>query len=146
MSEYIERESAIAVIEEKQKELCPVGMYSRRSVYGSDREKFDAWQEIIDTLEAIPAADVREVVTCEECKFYKAENKGKPWKANRCYCTRSAAVATDPDDFCSRGERHSADMRICSTNHTNPATTGENREVSDVRAWLNNGAEMREES
>ena len=60
--EYIERDAAIAVIEEKQKELCPVGMYSRHAVYGSDREKFDAWQEIIDTLEAIPAADVRPVV------------------------------------------------------------------------------------
>ena len=61
-TEYIEREAAIAVIEEKQKELCPVGMYSRHAVYGSDREKFDAWQEIIDALEAIPAADVRPVV------------------------------------------------------------------------------------
>ena len=56
--EYIEREAAIAVIEEKQKELCPVGMYSRHAVYGSDREKFDAWQEIIDRFENITAADV----------------------------------------------------------------------------------------
>lgn len=62
MAECIEREAAISVIEEKQKELCPVGMYSRHAVYGSDREKFDAWQEIIDTLESIPAADVRPVV------------------------------------------------------------------------------------
>lgn len=61
MSEYIEREAAIAVIEEKQKELCPLGMYSRHAVYGSDREKFDAWQKIIDALERIPAADVRPV-------------------------------------------------------------------------------------
>ena len=61
MAEYIEREAAIAVIEEKQKELCPVGMYSRHAVYGSDREKFDAWEEIIEAIEAIPAADVRPV-------------------------------------------------------------------------------------
>ena len=59
--EYIEHEAAIAVIEEKQKELCPVGMYSRHAVYGSDREKFDAWEEIIEAIEAIPAADVRPV-------------------------------------------------------------------------------------
>ena len=59
--EFIEREAAIAVIEEKQKELCPVGMYSRHAVYGSDREKFDAWEEIIEAIEAIPAADVRPV-------------------------------------------------------------------------------------
>lgn len=61
-NDYISREAAIAVIEEKQKELCPVGMYSRHAVYGLDREKFDAWQEIIDTLERIPVADVRPVV------------------------------------------------------------------------------------
>lgn len=61
MAEYIEREAAIAVIEEKQKELCPVGMYSRHAVYGSDREKFDAWEEIIEAIEAIPAADVQPV-------------------------------------------------------------------------------------
>jgi DNA-directed RNA polymerase subunit RPC12/RpoP len=36
-------------------------MYSRHAVYGSDREKFDAWEEIIEALEAIPAADVAPV-------------------------------------------------------------------------------------
>lgn len=61
MAECIERETAIAIIEEKQKELCPVGMYSRHAVYGSDREKFDAWEEIIEAFEAIPAADVQPV-------------------------------------------------------------------------------------
>lgn len=59
MAEYIEREAAIAIIEEKQKELCPVGRYGRGYVYGSDREKYDAWDEIIDALENIPAADAQ---------------------------------------------------------------------------------------
>lgn len=62
MDEYIAREAAIAIIEEKQKELCPVGRYGRGYVYGSDREKYDAWDEIIDALENIPAADVAPVV------------------------------------------------------------------------------------
>ena len=62
MAEYIEREAAIAIIEEKQKELCPVGRYGRGYVYGSDREKYDAWDEIIDALENIPSADVAPVV------------------------------------------------------------------------------------
>ena len=68
MAEYIEREAAIAIIEEKQKELCPVGRYGRGYVYGSDREKYDAWDEIIDALENIPAADVVPVVRCMDCK------------------------------------------------------------------------------
>ena len=62
MDEYIKREAAIAIIEENQKELCPVGRYGRGYVYGSDREKYDAWDEIIDALENIPAADVAPVV------------------------------------------------------------------------------------
>lgn len=62
MVEYIEREAAIAIIEEKQKELCPVGRYGRGYVYGSDREKYDAWDAIIDALENIPSADVAPVV------------------------------------------------------------------------------------
>ena len=61
MAEYIDRDDAVAVIEEKQKELCPVGMFSRHAVYGTDREKFDAWEEIIEQIERIPAADVRPV-------------------------------------------------------------------------------------
>lgn len=58
----IEREAAIALIEEKQKELCPVGLYGRNYVYGSDREWYDNWNEIIDALEAIPTADVAPVI------------------------------------------------------------------------------------
>lgn len=62
MAEYIKLEAAIAIIEEKQKELCPVGRYGRGYVYGSGREKYDAWDEIIDALENITAADVAPVV------------------------------------------------------------------------------------
>lgn len=62
MGQYIELEDAIAIIEEKQKELCPVDRYGRGYVYGSDREKYDAWDEIIDALENVPAADVVPVV------------------------------------------------------------------------------------
>ena len=52
MDEYIKLEAAVAIIEEKQKELCPVGRYGRGYVYGSDREKYDAWDEIIDAFTA----------------------------------------------------------------------------------------------
>ena len=62
MAEYIKREAAVALIEERQKELCPVGRYGRDYVYGTGREKYDAWDEIIDALENIPAADVAPVV------------------------------------------------------------------------------------
>nr|DAH17029.1 MAG TPA: DNA-directed RNA polymerase [Caudoviricetes sp.] len=62
MAEYIKREEAIAIIEEKQKELCPFGRYGRGYVYGSDRDKYDAWDEIIDALENVSNADASPVV------------------------------------------------------------------------------------
>lgn len=62
MAEYFKREAAVALIEEKQKELCPLGRWGRHEVYGGDREKFDAWDEIINALNGIPAADVAPVV------------------------------------------------------------------------------------
>lgn len=73
MAEYIEREAAVAVIEEKQKELCPVGRYGRGYVYGSDREKYDAWDEIIDALESITAKNVAPVVHGTPMLRYRPE-------------------------------------------------------------------------
>ena len=61
MSEYITKEKAVEIIEQRQKELCPVGRYGRNYVYGSDREKYDSWEEIIDEIENMDAADVVEV-------------------------------------------------------------------------------------
>lgn len=100
MSEYIARDAAIAIIEEKQKELCPVGRYSRHYVYGTDRERFDAWQEIIDAFEGSKTADVEEVVRCKDCKYVN-------FTEHRDYlrCTKHCAFSFRPDDFCSYGER-----------------------------------------
>ena len=61
MAEYIERDLALRVIKQKQKELCPFGTYGKKYVDGYEREKFDEWQEIIDEIESVPAADVAEV-------------------------------------------------------------------------------------
>lgn len=99
MAEYIKLEAAIAIIEEKQKELCPVGRYGRGYVYGSDRDKYDAWDEIIDALENVPAADVAVVAhgqwstgrfnletgnyeeQCTRCRNFSKEY-GKPYCPN----------------------------------------------------------------
>lgn len=50
MTEYIRRDTVIALIEDKQKTLCPLGRFSRSTVYGTDRDTFDAWQELIDAV------------------------------------------------------------------------------------------------
>lgn len=65
----IDADKAIEIIKEKQKELCPVGRYGRNYVYGSDREKYDSWEEIIDALEALPVFDQPEIVYCQDCVY-----------------------------------------------------------------------------
>lgn len=60
--ELIERAAVVALIEAKQKELCPVGIFSRHAVYGTDRDRFDAWDEIIDQIDALPTVDALPVV------------------------------------------------------------------------------------
>ena len=106
MTEYIKQEDAIAIIEEKQKELCPVGRYGRGYVYGSDREKYDAWEEIIDALENIPSADVAPAVRCNDCKHLCV------WNRKDIYAfypkTNIVFLPFDKDTrtfFCSLGER-----------------------------------------
>jgi hypothetical protein len=114
MDEYIKREAAVAIIEEKQKELCPLGRYSRTMVYGSDRDRFDSWQEIINSIEDIPAADVVEVRhgkwiwdengmdwglgawTCSECHLkpetWWEADKGNPYRcAGSSWCNNCGA-------------------------------------------------------
>lgn len=99
MAEYIELEAAVAIIEEKQKELCPVGRYGRGYVYGSDREKYDNWDEIIDALENIPAADVAPVVHGRWEWFY--EETGTPFTGyeRECGWRCSHCLEELPDDY-----------------------------------------------
>ena len=94
MDEHIKREAAIAIIEEKQKELCPVGRYGRGYVYGSDREKYDAWDEIIDALENIPSADVVPVVHARWIPFH-SEIAGDIQ-----YCSNCEIGNAVKSDFC----------------------------------------------
>ena len=95
MAEYIEREKAIDYLMEI-----------------IDRPNHPEWlwtDEICDSLNAIPAADVRPVVLCRDCVNYGEMLSGYD---HRLICHKFA-LTTKPDDFCSRGERRNcgADMR-----------------------------------
>lgn len=72
MNELIARDDAIDLIETRQKELCPVGRYGRRKVAWADRGKYDAWQEIIDALEALPTINPEDLRP-------KGRNTKKEW-------------------------------------------------------------------
>lgn len=102
MDEHIKREAAIAIIEEKQKELCPVGRYGRGYVYGSDREKYDAWEEIVDALENIPAADVAPVVHGRWISFLGGDHI-MPERYYR--CSRCGRVESRRQPYCHCGAK-----------------------------------------
>ena len=55
-------------------------------------------------LERLPAADVRPVVFCKDCKYYKDGKLLGPTKF--CYYYKiGTGLNTADDDFCSKGER-----------------------------------------
>lgn len=61
--QVISYDEVYELIESKRRELCLVGQYGRSGVYGTDREKYDAWEEI---LENIASMDKHELPPEEE--------------------------------------------------------------------------------
>ena len=56
---YIKCEDATAILEQKQRDICPAGRCGHGYVYGRDRDEYDAIEADIDAINNIPAADVR---------------------------------------------------------------------------------------
>lgn len=57
----------------------------------------------LEAFKEIPAADVRPVVYCRECKHYKPQKKSARWENKANMCTRSVTIKMPPDGFCSFG-------------------------------------------
>ena len=96
--EYIEREAAIRIIKEYGKIAIDVG------------EPFlDPINDIVAIskyIANIPAADVVEVVRCENCQYYELLGDAILTDAVRGICTyRPMAYGVKDNDFCSYGER-----------------------------------------
>ena len=56
-------------------------------------------------LEEQCGPDYVKVIRCRDCKHYTQRHGRLPWKSDKRYCNRSATVATEPEDYCSRGEK-----------------------------------------
>lgn len=100
MAEYIEKDEALAIIENRQREICPMGLYRRNAVYGSDRETFDNWQEILDEIEAIPSADVAPV---RHGRWLGWGKSGTPTYENYGTCSvcgEDAEIYTEHRNYC----------------------------------------------
>jgi hypothetical protein len=65
------------------------------------------WRETMNAIKkrilSIPAADVRPVVLCRDCTFFKPQQKSTRWSNTTPMCSRSATIKMPPDGFCSFG-------------------------------------------
>lgn len=87
MAEYIEREAAI----ERLEKLFQLQDCTARAI-----------------VEAIPAADVREVVYCKDCKWYEINELKKDGTEDRRYKPSVCMLAEqrrEPNHFCADGEK-----------------------------------------
>lgn len=87
--EYIERDAALRVLcDACGNAACPKGLIPRCSYY--------------EKMQSIPAADVRPVVLCRDCKnnYNTCLNHGR----NEPMCDFTDRKLKE-DDFCSRGEK-----------------------------------------
>lgn len=64
----------------------------------------EEYQRIIDRFIAFASAQP-EIIRCRDCIHYEARQKKQPWKSSRKYCNRQVILCTEPNDFCSYGER-----------------------------------------
>lgn len=92
MAEYIERDSALDLIGEHQKSLCPLGLWGRR--FSDDKNAYDEWQVVLDEIDSIPAAAVAPVVHGRwrlVCEF----------GFNDCYiCSECGKIAMNDSNYC----------------------------------------------
>lgn len=99
MDDYISREAALnAMLEFAEFYSCEI---------------HNAEECVIEYMNAIPAADVKPVVRCRECKHWDTGNiTGRFPDGVKCYCVKLSGGLknrfTAPDDFCCWGERKEA--------------------------------------
>lgn len=87
MAEYIEREAALKVLcDACGNAACPKGLIPRCSYY--------------EKMQSIPAADVRPVVFCRDCKYWF----NAPAADGFNLCERDALIRHE-DFFCAAGEK-----------------------------------------
>lgn len=85
MAEYIEREA-----------LPAANM--------NDNDYADGWNECLEAINSILAADVRPVITCGECEFWNRDRISCEGLA-RCNTGESGIRYRNRNDFCSRGKK-----------------------------------------
>lgn len=100
MDEYISRKVAIAYIRE-QSEECQKAFEE----FGGESGIYaDAYNDLAEDFQSIPAADVAPVVRCKDCKHYDMGVCLKIYSDGNVH--PEAWQRRKPEDFCSYGERN----------------------------------------
>lgn len=88
MSEYIEREALLNELQEELEFETPM--------YTAEQNKWinTGLRIVIKDVKRQPTTNVVEVVYCKDCKHYQKNT-----------CPKRAWAYTEPDDFCSDGEK-----------------------------------------
>lgn len=101
--DYISREDALNHIREYIDEY---GEWTDENGWHSD--KWCAMKEAEGVLEKLPAADVRPVVLCRDCKWYQIDELKKDGTEDRRYKPSVCVLAEqrrDPNHFCADGKK-----------------------------------------
>lgn len=80
-------------------------MVNLRSVIETLCYMVDEDSDGVEEVMQLPSIDL---VRCGECRYYLYMQKNSPYKQSKQYCNRGAIKATNPDDFCSYGERRAS--------------------------------------
>ena len=99
MAEYINRKTIINRIKEYALDVYGINLDDpSQFAANSKTENFcEGLYEAIELVDDIPAADVKEVTLCKNCKYNTDDNK--------CLNPDSFIVVPADDDFCSYGKR-----------------------------------------
>ena len=108
MAEYIERE---AFLEQKREQYCKDcarrkgmrnGKYKTLYEIGEAPCRACGIDDVLNDVEEFPAADVRTVVLCRDCKYWKQWDNTTHYL---CTYVAGAKFIRNAEDFCSRGEK-----------------------------------------
>ena len=105
--EYIERE---AFLTQKREQYCKDCTRRKGMRNGKCKTLYEIGEapcracginDVLNDVEDFPAADVRPVVLCRDCKRYG----GRPWENNEIGICARTDCGVGADDFCSYGEK-----------------------------------------
>ena len=95
---------------EKEKRLIDANAMREEWLENGENEYVYDTNAVLDSIDAQPTVDAVEVVRCKDCKHYELHYYvGCNKMENGCSNNKGIWTQTQPEDFCSYGERKDKD-------------------------------------